>query len=286
MDFNSAANIISDAGMTVYHAYLPSLETEIRFRAITVGEQKTLSKFGLNNRNDTIKIEKELINLFQKSCLDEFVDFDKLLDIDKVSMMYSFYINNYPSQLFTQHCKKCDKDYDAELDFEQVFDKLRKISCKPKYITIINNTVKYVFEVGNVLINDVIEFYSIKETKFEINKLHKQIQPKDRDVAALVNTYQARNIVENLLKLNVRKITVTKGETISEIDCSIYSVKERIQMIDMLPVDVVLAKKTKGLLDQITDIFFTPVHELSLRSKCTHCSHQHRIDMNIGDFFL
>lgn len=307
MNFNNMVSILNDVGSTQYDVYVPSLERDVKFRAITVGEQKTLSKTAINNENP-IDSEKAILELFKKTCLETDINFNLLNELDKSYLLLNFYLNNYPSQQYSFKCEKCKENYSGDYDLDSLIGELNKLDCKHNKIYEREyNNAKYIFECNFNTIADNFNFYNSKEIKDEIARI-KKIQEKMsnekkkkyqdlaeteeldeefiNDIDDINITLSLKEITESFLKLCIRKIFIKRpNQEDITFEMEGLSIHERIKLIDLLPIDIINNSK-EGILKFLIESFYTPLSNVGIKTTCTQCGAANIKNISVNDFFL
>lgn len=140
-------------GSHLYSIYIASLQKEVSFKPITVGQQLTLSKLAIENENNFYKASTLLI----KELCSEELDFDKLNELDRIVLLVKIKkANSLKSNLYVITCPHCSQEFTKEIDYEDYIKNYDKIDMSEKTITINIFDLKYDITVGFPSLNEII----------------------------------------------------------------------------------------------------------------------------------
>lgn len=275
---NSILNVFkNEFSSTINVVYVNSLKKDIKFREITVTEQKSLSKTMIENENRKDIIYDTQCALINKLCLDKIekeqvdpitgetkvvlVDFDinKLCEFDRIRILMEVYQNNYFKNDIKFTCAECGASNSYKLDFSKVISKLNEFTLDDVTYYMEDKNHNYCFVLNYPKVKDVSNFY-----KHYVKK-YKGVSSKQREVLDSIG-----NI--DYINLFIRSIEVTNKITHEKhvADLSIMTYSDVEELISYMPQNIIFDEE-RGVLKYVATEFLEKINGAFEYEKCANC---------------
>lgn len=144
-----------------------SLDKEMKFRDVTVNEQKTLSKTSIENENRKDIIYDTQCQLINTLCLDDGFNVYGLTEFDRIKILMMIYQSNYMKNDITYKCPECGKENVYRMDFQKIIDKLDNFDLKDDVFTAEDERKIFKFTINYPLVRSVSNFYKDYMKKYK-----------------------------------------------------------------------------------------------------------------------
>jgi hypothetical protein len=281
---NSILNIFkNEFASTVNVVHINSLNKDVKFREVTVTEQKSLSKTMIENENRKDIIYDTQCALINKLCLDKLekeqidpisgeaktilVDFDiyNLTEFDRIRILMEVYQNNYFKNDVTFTCEECGAPNTYKLDFSKVTEKLNDFTLDDVTYYMEDKNHKYCFILNYPSVRTVSNFYKNYSRKY------KGASPKQREVLDNIGNVDYINLFIKSIEV-INKITGEKNIA----DLSIMTYSDIEELISYMPQNIIFDEE-KGVLKYVATEFLEKINSAFEYEKCLNCgavSHQ------------
>ena len=117
MNIADAMHLLQESeGQHLYDVIIPSLNSKMPFKPMTVGHHKTMAKMAINDESNFNKFLCALI--FELS--NEKIDFSKINEMDKMAILFQIKQHNSPDPLrITLECPECNTKLRIQPDLEK-----------------------------------------------------------------------------------------------------------------------------------------------------------------------
>lgn len=159
-DSNAIFNAFKKEFSTAVHAIkVNTLGKEVKFRDVTVNEQKTLSKTSIENESRKDIIYDTQCQLVNTLCLENGFDIYSLTEFDRIKILMMIYQSNYMKNEITYKCEKCGKENVFKPDFQKLIDKLDNFDLSDDVFTAEDSRKIFKFTINYPLVRSVSNFY-------------------------------------------------------------------------------------------------------------------------------
>jgi len=129
MNLENALQLLEESnGSHLYEIFIPSIGKDIKFKPITTGQQKTISKFSVGVKSFSLKYEMLKLSLFDElKHDDDDITSSELTEIDIIAFFAGVRLNNISEPLeikFT--CGECNTSFDYKIDLEKIIERCSK----------------------------------------------------------------------------------------------------------------------------------------------------------------
>lgn len=286
MDIKSAINILKESqGGHSYDIYVPSLDQEISFKPLKIGQLKSLNKFASGDDNNFYTSLSSLI----VELSDNKIDLTKINEIDRTLILIGIKKNNTTTcEKIKITCSDCKKDYTHDLNIEN-YDDMDTLETKVSHITgttkIENLTIKY--DIGLPSVSEQIAFKDYitqrkrKRHSAETKKVKQMLYMSDDEKNKYVEECVANEekmITDNPGFIFIRNIFFNDDK----IELSSVDIQNRVDLYDQLPSSI------KG---EISDKIIINYNEtlsnfLKYSVTCPHCKSVCTEEVPITSFFI
>ena len=174
-EFSSAVNVI----------HVNSLDMDVKFREVTVVEQKALSKTMIENEDRKDIVYTTQCDLINRLCIDkiprktidpktneETVVYDKfdiydLTEFDRIRILAEIYKSNYFKQTVEYNCKECGQHNKYVLDFAKIIAKFNEFDLKDVTYYLEDEKHNFNFVINYPSVRAVAEFYRSYMKKYK-----------------------------------------------------------------------------------------------------------------------
>lgn len=191
--------------------YVPSAKKEMKFKPISVRQQKDLIKSGLDGILSGIIIS----NVINQVITDNSVEKYDFLVVDKIPVILSLRKQSFGSEFISKQDQN-ETRYDLDL-----------ILSKDLAYTNIGKTE---LSLDNVNITVTLDVLTLEEdTKINNFQLDKLKKGKEEDISETVGSLFIYEILKFITKLEVNK---------EEVDMKAYSIKDRLSVVENIPAEL------------------------------------------------
>lgn len=250
--------------------FINSLNKEVAFRDITLKEQKTLTKLIIDNDGREDIIYEATLAMIKSLCLDESFDSLDLTEFDRLKILMLLYRQNFFDNKIKYTCEYCNHNGEAELNFDEIVEKLNDIDVTDKNTEIITNTHKFIFTLG---------FPNVKNVRAYFKQMYKE--KKDKNV---INKLGSIDYIDLFIK-NIEIENLTDSSTLS-INLLGHSINDVELILEKLPQGILLNKSGNSILDSITKNFLSIINTSVLNNICGNCGKEIGLNIGFSDFFL
>lgn len=289
---NSILNAFkNEFASTINVVHINSLDQDIKFREVTVTEQKSLSKIMIENENRKDIVYDAQCGLINKLCIDKveqievdesgekkskYVDFDvyNLTEFDRIRILMEIYQNNYFKNDIKFTCKECGFENSYKLDFTKVTNELNNFSLEDVTYYLEDRNHNYAFVLNYPTVRTVSNFYK------NYMKKYKGISQKQREVLDNIGNIDYINLFIKSIELT-NKITGQKQIA----DLSIMTYADIEELISYLPQNIIFGEEN-GVLKYVAQEFLEKINSAFEYEKCVQCGAKSREGIgNMMDFF-
>jgi hypothetical protein len=191
--------------------YVPSAKKEMKFKPISVRQQKDLIKSGLDGILSGIIIS----NVINQVITDNSIEKYDFLVVDKIPVILSLRKQSFGSEFVSKQDQN-ETRYDLDL-----------ILSKDLSYTNIGKTE---LSLDNVNITVTLDVLTLEEdTKINNFQLDKLKKGKEEDISETVGSLFIYEILKFVTKLEVNK---------EEVDMKAYSIKDRLSVVENIPAEL------------------------------------------------
>jgi len=268
MNVNDFIKVLEEEnGNSLYDVFVPSKNSTLKFRYLTVAEIKSISKMVLNEGDDEYIA---LCSMIIKSCaspltLDDFTDFDR------IALLIGIRANNFPDEKYTISCPKCKTEFTTVLNYNNLLEKLKPIETKE--LEVKKDAIKYKFIIGDPSVKKVIEFKESIKIFIELEKENEDhSETVEEELGDFISDYSSFIFIKELY------INDEILEGYNEL-----SFMDKFKLFSNFPTIVYdkLSKKTEELDNNLSEI-------LNEQIVCINpdCKHTESFFVDIEDFFM
>ncbi len=276
LDNNAVLNVFKEEfSSTVNSVYVNSLGREVKFREVTVVEQKTLSKSMIANEKRRDIVYDLQCGLINRLCLEEGFDIYRLTEFDRIRILMEIYQSNYFKNTITYKCKECGAENSYTFDFEKVIEKLNGFDLSDKVYNLDDRNRHYNFTLNYPYVRNVSNFYK------SYNKKYKNVTKDERE--ALDNLGNIEYI--NLFIKQIEVINKSDPSKRNVADLTLMSYNQIEQLISLFPQNIIFSDEN-GVIKYITTEFIEKINGVFSYEKCLQCGAESTEGIGgIGDFF-
>lgn len=285
MDIRNAINVLKESqGGHTYEIYVPSLEKEVTFRALKIGQLKTLNKFAIDNDDKFYAALSSLI----VDLSDEAVDLKEINELDRVLILSGIKKNNTTSpESMDMTCSQCEHEFSHELNIDN-YDDSEELKEKMDPFTLEQSIgeIELKCTIGLPSVTEQIELkemITIGKKKAEAKAKRKaktMINMSKEDINQFVS--KAANNQEQYLSSNTNFLFVRGLEVgDSTVDILNSTLAQRSDLFDQLPANVkgeISNRISKNYNDTLK-------HFLKYSVTCPKCKATHTEEVSIASFF-
>lgn len=275
---NSILNAFkNEFSTTINIVHVNSLKQDVKFREITVTEQKTLSKTQIENENRKDIIYDAQCALINKLCLDKveqttidpssgestttFVEFDiyNLTEFDRIRILMELYQNNYFKNDIKFICKECGFENSYKIDFSNVIKKLNEFTLNDITYYLEDRNHNYCFTLNYPSVRNVSNFYK------NYMKKYKGISQKQREVLDNIGNIDYINLFIKTIEVTNKH---TGQKTVADLTLMTYSDIE--ELISILPQNIIFGEEN-GVIKYVANEFLEKINKVFEFEKCAQC---------------
>jgi len=276
MQLTEALQQINDNNSSfIYKVYIPSLQKEVMFRSLSVGELKSLSKIMVED--DTENLLYATTTIISSLIQDSSINIMDLIELDRLAILFQLKkINMLGDDNYNVTCGKCEKQFLFEYDLNKVLEKIKNISLTNQTNDFEINHMKYTIEVGYPTLQDIMGYSEISKRfaqKIEEGKKTDEEKEKESFVSASF-------ILKYIRLLYVRGLSINDNKIDNFLDSTLA---DRILLMEHMPAGFMnevnnIIVKNRQIYD-ILDIIGTIV-------ACPHCHADILVKVDPKDFFM
>lgn len=276
LDNNAVLNVFKEEfSSTLNTVYVNSLHRDVRFREVSVVEQKSLSKSMLSNERRRDIVYDLQCSLINRLCLEEGFDIYRLTEFDRIRILMEIYQSNYFKNTITYKCKECGAENTYTLDFGKIIDRLNAFDLSDKTYHLEDKNRHYNFVLNYPLVRNVSNFYK------SYNKKYKNVTKDEREV------------IDNLGNIEYINLFIKQIEMISKADpgkrqvadLTMMSYNQIEQLISLFPQNIIFSDEN-GVIKHITTEFIEKINGVFAYEKCLQCGAETTEGIGgLGDFF-
>lgn len=282
-EFSSAVNVI----------HVNSLDMDVKFREVTVIEQKNLSKTMIENEDRKDIVYTTQCDLINRLCIDkiprkvidqktneETVIYDNfdiydLTEFDRIRILAEIYKNNYFKNTIEYTCKECGQHNKYVLDFSKIIAKFNEFDLKDVTYYLEDDKHKFNFVINYPSVRAVSEFYK------SYMKKYKGTTKKQQEVLDSLGNIDYINLFIKSAEY-ISKEDPTKRE---KADFTVMSYSDIEQLISYFPQNIIFSEEN-GVLKFIAQEFISKLNNVFAYEKCAFCGAESHEGMgNVVDFF-
>lgn len=291
---NSILNVFKDEfASTVNVVFINSLNKKLKFKEVTVTEQKTLSKIMIENETKKDIVYDAQCALIDKLCLDKNIDVETidpetnevsvtqkkfsiydLTEFDRIRILMEIYQNNYFKNEIKYTCEECGFENIYNIDFTQISSKLDEFDLKDIQYYIEDRNHSYCFTLNYPIVQNVSNFYK------SYSKKTKGLSQKQREMSESFEQMEYFNLFIKSIEVTNK---VTNKKTIA--DLTTMSFKDIEELISFFPQNIVFGEEN-GLIKFIATEFLEKINNIFTYEKCINCGAATTEGIgSISDFF-
>lgn len=294
IDNNSIINAFkNEFATTVNVIYINSLKTELKFREVSVTEQKSLSKLMIENEDRRDIIYDAQCVLINNLCLDDVVvkttntesgeevtttekfDIYNLTEFDRIRILMEIYQTNYIKNDITYTCKECGMQNTYKIDFTRVVELLNNFDLTDKVYTLEDQYRIYNFTMNYPSVRQVSNFYK------NYNKKYKNTSKQEKEVLENLSNIEYINLFIKQIEMINKKDKSNRQVA----DLSIMSFNQIEQLISYFPQTILFDDNT-GVIKYITTEFIEAINNTFNYEKCASCGAINYAGVgSVSDFF-
>lgn len=277
---------------TVNSIYINSLDRDVKFREVSVNEQKSLSKTLIENEKrkditydaqcaliNSICLENDPASLreqaaekgltpaskeYQEFIISKRFDIYKLTEFDRIKLLIEVYQSNYFKKEIEYTCKECHAKNKFTLDFSKISKKLDDFDISDKIFEVEDKDRKYKFTIGYPNVQDVSDFYK------KFNKKHKNVNEKEQEIIDNLSNMEYINLY--IKKISMISKDDSDPNDVLEADRSKVTDGEDIigELISIFPQNIIFSDEN-GLVSYISKNFIEKINNVFSYEKCPYC---------------
>ena len=292
---NSILNVFKkEFSSTIHNIHINSLDIDVKFRDVSVTEQKSISKIMIENENRKDIVYDTQCALINRLCLDKipyeyenkktgeketrFKDFDiySLTEFDRIRIMMEIYQTNYFKDDVHYTCKECGVENVYKLDFSKIIDKLNAYDLKDLHYQMEDANHIYNFTLNYPLVRNVSEFFKAYMKKYRTGVTQKQREALD-DIGNIDYIYLFIKQIELINKDDKTNKNVA--------DLTLMSYSEISELIDLFPQNIIF-DEDNGVLAYIGRELLQKINSVFSYEKCRNCGAETEEGIgSVNDFF-
>lgn len=280
---------------TINAVHVNSLGIDVKFREVSVTEQKTLSKIMIENENRRDIVYDAQCALINKLCLDDKIPFETidpetnetvvsykkfdiydLTEFDRIRILMEIYQSNYFHNNIEYVCPVCSQKNSYTLEFDNIIAKLNQFDLKDITYYLEDKNYKYNFILNYPRVRDVSEFYKQYMKKYRgTNKKQQEVLDNLGNID-YINLFIKRIELINKNDPNDKQIADLTMMTYSDIE----------ELISYFPQNIIFSEET-GVLRYIAKEFIEKINSAFSYEKCQFCGAETKEGIgSTSDFFL
>ena len=292
---NSILNVFkNEFSSTIHNIHINSLGIDVKFRDVSVTEQKSTSKIIIENENRKDIIYDTQCALLNRLCIDKipyeyedkktgeketrYKNFDiySLTEFDRVRIMMEIYQSNYFKDDVHYTCKECGVENIYHLDFSSIIQKLNEFDLKDIVCHLEDEKHIYNFTLNYPSVRNVSNFF-----KSYMRKYRNGVTQKQRD--ALDDLGNVEYIY--LFIKSIELINKEDPENKKFADLTLMSYDEISELIDCFPQNIIFSEEN-GVLAYIAKELLQKINGVFAYEKCRNCGAETNQGIgSISDFF-
>lgn len=254
--------------------YINSLKREVKFREVSVKEQKSLSKTMIQNESRKDIIYDTQCALINELCLEDDFDVYKLTEFDRIRILMEIYSVNYIQNEVEFKCPECGMVNKYKIDFSKITSKMNDFDLVDKTFSVEDKVRVYNFTLNYPSVYNVSEFYR------DYLKQYKDATQKEREMLDNLGNIEYINLFVKEIEI-INKTTGNKQSA----DMTMMSLHEIEQLFELFPQNIIFDDKT-GVLQHITKEFIEKISGIFEYEKCAKCGHKTQQGIgDLADFF-
>jgi hypothetical protein len=284
-------------GSHSYEIFIPSLNKEINFKPLKVGQQKTLSKYAMSDNE--YEFNNSLNGLIKSICLTpEDLDFEVITEIDKIIILSEIKKNNILNPLKLKiTCNNCESEFNHEFNFDTYTECCKKAIIGDRFEKIEFNGIKYEFILSIPSLKNTKDFNDYSNEKMgSIKKLYKKIEEKKNSFEDNILSLDEEKVLNyslgELLRMNEieiddeRLILYVKSIRLNGNEVSFNSINEKIEFFNKLPNTLLDSDDEKSIKGKLLNDFSKQIEEnIKYPLKCFSCGIEMKNLVRIESFF-
>lgn len=257
----------SASGTSFSQFFVPSLNEKIKFKPITVGKQKILSKNILENKDKFSQYEL-YNNLINDLCVDQSkFDIYELTIIDRYKVLFDiFSVNNYDRSLDLM-CERetCKKSIEVSIPYAKFAEELSKVPLIE---------VPHTYTDGNNVYEFILSYPKVKR----VQELYKVENGEANDINSLVLSG-----IE-YIKLFIKTLVLRQdGVEVLNLDFNDMKVTDTMEIFANIPNTTFT---NFGVMEKIDSELISKISSITHDVVCKHCGSKHDQPLNLHTFFL
>jgi predicted RNA-binding Zn-ribbon protein involved in translation (DUF1610 family) len=266
---------------TVIPVYVKSLDTELNFREVTVGEYKKFAKIAIDNSDKPATIYRAMSALIENVMLSK-VDFGALTELDRIHILFNLSQTMILDQQHKVTCPSCGNSYILQPDFKKINDGFDALDLTDKVYTIEDANRLYIFTVNFPTIRRMME-------TLDYFQKHNHGKITDSDTTVNANTF---GIAMMYIHAYIKSITIERkqpGKKNATITANFNSlpVDKIEEIVELIPQSIFNSSSETSLVSKINADFISKANSVFQKEKCPSCGAEFQgIVGSISDFLF
>ena len=250
--------IEGDIASGVTSIYVNSLGKEVKFKEVTVTQQKTMSRIMIGNEARKDIVYDAQCAIINSTALDDSFDIYQLTEFDRLKILIALYQANMFSNDVKFTCKNCGTENQYKLDFNNVLRKLDEVGLEPKSFHHESKSFSYDFIVQYPSVSRISNFYKSYYAKHALKT----------KFDAKINDNMSNMEYVNLF-ISKLKFTVKATGAVRDIDFTAYSSSDVEEIMSKFPQDGFYTED--GVLSFIANEYLKKINDSFDKHQCFQC---------------
>lgn len=251
---------------TVIPVYVKSIDKELNFREVAVGEYKKFAKTAIDNADKPATIYRAMSGLIENVMLSK-ADFASLTELDRIHILFNLSQTIILEQQHKLTCPSCGLEYIMAPDVKKINSEFDKIDLTDKVYTVEDANRLYIFTVNFPTIRrmmDTLDYFQ-KKTHGKLTDSDSSINANTLGIAmAYIHAYIKSITIERKEKSDTKPNTITA-------DFNSMPAEKIEEIIECIPQSVFNSNSDNGLVAKINGDFIDKANSVFQMEKCPSC---------------
>ena len=250
---------------TVIPVYIKSIDKELNFREVSVGEYKKFAKIAIDNADKPATIYRAMSGLIENVMLSK-IDFNSLTELDRIHILFNLSQTIILEQKHKVQCPSCNLEYIMQPDIEKINSEFNNINLSDRVYTIEDENRLYIFTVNFPTIKrmmDTLDYFQRKNNGRIVDE--DSVNANTLGIAmAYIHAYIKSITIERKQQTDKKQSTITA-------DFSTLPVDKVEEIIDLIPQSVFNQTSENGLIAKVNEDFIEKANSVFQKEKCPSC---------------
>lgn len=202
MKVNDVKKLLDESNsMNLISILIPSLKKEFKFKPITIGMRKTLSKFAISAESNIADFQIAKLGLIKSLCIEN-INENLLTEVDFICILASLRDANIMDDLKVKiHCNSCGNEFNHTINFNTIIDNCNNYKFLFHQFCFNTNNINYKFVLSNPSTIDEITLDKYIE---QLNVDNKEIiRALNKSYLYIKEIYRETELIEDYMDMNI-----------------------------------------------------------------------------------